>query len=388
MNVTSPRHRGRARRLALMLLFGSGCSAPGSATAEVAAPEEPASVIAPTPAPEEPAPAPEEPAPEPAPPVVEVAAVDGLAPLTDAQRQQLGEGAEDPPIPVDIHYVQSNETRHDLFFPYIEGVGGAYVGVGSDQNFTMLAKARSEFAFLMDIDHRVVGLHKIYAALIPKAEGPDDVIHYFHRDQKDATAALLEQEFAALSDKERRALLVGFKGARETVYRHLLRVKTRRPRGGPVTWLSDPAMFAHIKKMHAQGRIRVMSGDLTGPDSLQTVARACGELGVPVAVLYMSNAEEFFDYTPGFVANIKALPGSDDAVILRTIYSKKWPHADLWSYQVQPLADLKRRLDDRKNSRRRHMLRWVRSDGDLREETGQQGLTLIALEPAQSGGNP
>ncbi len=306
----------------------------------------------------------------------------GLLPLTEEQRTLLAAGPEDAPLAVEIHYVQSNETRHDLFFPYIDGVGGAYVGVGSDQNFTMIGHARSDYAFLMDIDIRVVDLHRIYALLIPQATGPDEVIAFFHKDNLNSTVSLLEKGFASLPERERKRILRGFRGARETVYRHLLRVERRSPRNSePSTWLSDPQKFAHIQKLHTQGRIRVLPGDLTGPNSLKTIARACSELGVEVTALYMSNAEEFFNYTPGFVENIKALPAGKEAVVLRTIYSKKWPHADLWSYQIQSLADLRTRLDDSRNSRRRHMLRHALNAGEIDKKSGPEGVTLLAVEP-------
>jgi hypothetical protein len=86
------------------------------------------------------------------------------------------------------------------------------------------------------------------------------------------------------------------------------------------------------------------------------------------------------------VANVEALAGDDDAMVLRTIYSKKWVHADqLWAYQVQPLADFRARLADRKNRSRNPMLRYAEIDGSLDKDTGVKGLSLIKLAPRGAG---
>lgn len=314
--------------------------------------------------------------------VVETFGPAKLSRFDERQRELLLAGESDEPIPVDIHYVQSNETRHDLYFPFIDGEAGAYVGVGSDQNYTMIAAARSEVAFLLDIDYRVVDLHRMYEVLIRHHDAPRALVDAWHEKNAEASKAILTEAFADLSERERKRILNGFANGRETVYRHLERVIARQRDGEPSSWLSDPEHYAHVRALWQTGRIRVMPGDLAGAKSLQTVASACKSLELPVRVLYMSNAEEYFKYTPQFVANIDAMPLDEGAsMLLRTIYNKKWVHADLWAYQVQPLADFRTRLADRKNRSRNPMLRYAEIDGKLEKETGQEGLTLVALQP-------
>ncbi|HEY8378164.1 MAG TPA: hypothetical protein VIK91_16830, partial [Nannocystis sp.] len=81
-------------------------------------------------------------------------------------------GPEDILEKTPIHYVKSNEVRHDVFFPYVAGKGGAYIGVGSDQNYTVAAAAGSELMFLLDIDQSVVDLHRCYEPLIEASPDP------------------------------------------------------------------------------------------------------------------------------------------------------------------------------------------------------------------------
>lgn len=310
-----------------------------------------------------------------------------VSPLGDDQRARFLAGEDDELAPTPIHYVKSNEVRHDVFFPYVAGLGGAYVGVGSDQNYTMIAAARSELVFLLDIDRRVVDLHRIYGVLITASEDAEALLARFTPEGEAESLQLLEAAFADLSASERRRLTTAYRGSRETVLRHL-RLVIRRSRGGePTGWLSSPVMYEHIRALWTSGRVRPMGGDLTGPNALQTVGRVAADLGAPVRVVYFSNAEEYFKYSPAFTANVLALRGDERSVVLRTIYSSEWEHADqLWAYQVQPLADFQARLGERKNRSRNPMLKYAEQDGTLRRDTGVKGLSLIALEPASAEG--
>ena len=309
------------------------------------------------------------------------APADPLAPLSADARTTLRGGPEDAPFEVETHYIQSNETRHDLFFPYIDGIGGAFIGVGSDQSFTMAAHARSELVFMMDIDSRVVDLHRIYEVLVPRAASPRELVDMFLEANAESTTAILEEAFAAEEPARLKKILTGFRVGRETVYRHLERVIGREREGAPTSWLSDPDKFAHMQKLYRAGRVRVMTGNLAGASSMRTAAAASEALGIPVRVLYMSNAEEYFKYTPDFVANIEAMPLDERSVVLRTIYNKNWVHADLWAYQVQPLEDLRTRLAERKNRSRNPMLFYAGKAVD--RTPGPEGLSLVAIEPRE-----
>jgi len=323
------------------------------------------------------------PAPEPTP---APGGAGGLTPLSTSQRATLLAGPEDTLTPTPIHYVKSNEVRHDVWFPYLRGKGGAYLGVGSDQNYTVAAAARSELIFLSDIDRSVVDLHRVYEVLIEASDTPELLLGRFEESAAAASRALLEAAFADLPEPERRRIVRLYSAARETVLIHLRHVIKRKQGEVASTWLSDPAMYEHIRALFQADRVRAMGGDLTGTSSLQTAAAAARELGVPFAVIYLSNAEEYFDYTRQFIANFEAFPLAEGAVLLRTIYNKQWVHADqLWAYQVQPLADFKRRLGDRKNRSRNPMLRYADLEGVLNKDTGTKGLSLVALPVVSPG---
>jgi len=288
-------------------------------------------------------------------PVVEV---DPWGPVTPEQRAKMLAGEEEERITTPEHYVKTNERRHDVWFPYIADKRGIYVGVAADQNYTLIATAKSEYVFLMDLDWRITELHRAYEVLIEASEDPKTLHERFFSKNEASSVALIE---AALQDQvspeQLRQILISWRSARETVYLHLQNVIARKQDGVTTSWLSNPDYYAHIRKLYQNDRVRMLVGNLTGPNTLQTIAAAADELGLPVQVLYLSNAEEYYDYTSQYRANIKALPTSEGSVVLRTIYNKDWVHADaLWNYQVQPLRDYQARLEDSKNTRRNRML--------------------------------
>jgi len=308
--------------------------------------------------------------------------VASLAPLGEDQRRLLLQGPEDPPIEVETHYIQSNETRHDLYFPYIEGIAGAFIGVGSDQNYTMAAHARADLMILMDIDTRVVDLHRMYEVFIKGARTPDELIARWDGANEDAGLVELQAGLAGRDVIEIQRILRGYKNGRETVFRHLKRVVARRREGTPTTWLSSPERYDHIRALYQAGRVRIMVGNLAGEASMKTAGSAAAALGIPVRVLYFSNAEEYFKYGKPFVTSVRGLGADAQSVVLRTIYSMAWEHADLWAYQVQPLQDFQARLLDPRNRSRNPMLRYAKIEGAIDADPGIEGLTVVALADA------
>lgn len=357
-----------------------------SAHQSLSAGTSPAPVPEPAPAPAARTPAPAPPAAPAEPPPASSPGAGGTAPLTAEQRTAFLAGPEDSLLKTPIHYMKSNEVRHDVFFPYVAGKGGVYVGVGSDQNYTLAAVAGSELVFLLDIDQSVVDLHRCYEALIEASPDPKTLYDRWDAAHQDESVQILETAYAGLPEADRKRIVRLYKAARETVYVHLDRVIRRHQGEEPTAWMSNRAMYDRVRALFLADRVRMMAGDLTGSSSLQSVGSAAKALGLPVRVIYFSNAEEYFEYGKQFVANVEALAGDDDAMVLRTIYSKKWVHADqLWAYQVQPLADFRARLADRKNRSRNPMLRYAEIDGGLDRDTGVKGLSLIKLAPRGAG---
>lgn len=289
------------------------------------------------------------------------------------------------------HFPISNEYRHDLWFGDLRGLGGAYVGVASDQNYTLIATARSEIAYLIDLDRQVVDLHAVYAALIAAAPDPESFMALVDGKasaRRDARAAILAR-LAAAPAKDRNRALQFFEERREQLAEYLTKVRTQQTG----SWLADPDAYAYVRAMFAAGRIRVVQGNLMGPKSMASIAASAGALGLAIKVLYLSNAEEYLFYNDKFAGNLRALPGAPDSVVLRTIHDRfeGWESCGggdgRWNYQVQGLLDFQRRLADRgrgKVQNRTTMLAAAEAEGSIVRRA--RGVSAIVTRPVASQG--
>lgn len=235
---------------------------------------------------------------------------------------------DEPAGGVRRHYMWSNERRHDIFFDDVKGIGGGYIGVGGDQNYTVAAAAKSEVLWLIDIDMEVVKLHKLYSALLAATETPSAFVALFERKG----SAAVETALSSLDVRQRKALLVLYTQYRDDLLAHL-----RDEISQTHTWLGDAEKYAYIRKLAQKGLIVPRLGDLNGPRTLLQIADAAKAAKLMVRVVYLSNAESWFGYGDGFRRNVAALPFDEQTSVVRTIKSDLLPYVrgDVWHYTMQ-----------------------------------------------------
>lgn len=233
---------------------------------------------------------------------------------------------------VRIHYLWSNERRHDLFFKPLRDLGGGYLGVGGDQNYTLAAAASASVLWLVDLDASVVYMHRLYAALLGSAPTAKDFLARFEKRAAPAVHAAVAARYE--DPVEQQAILEIYHAYRDLLRNHLRRM-ARAPRGR--TWLADRAKYQHIRDLALAGRLVARRGDLTGPAAMLEIADAAKRAGVPMRVVYLSNAESWFRYNAEFRHNMGAMPFDEKSVILRTVKSQllSYPSGDIWHYVVQ-----------------------------------------------------
>ncbi len=270
------------------------------------------------------------------------------APLPPAARAIVDaipdENLADPEI---RHYFLSNEWRHDLFRPHVEGLGGAYVGVGSDQNYTLAAMAGSEILFLVDYDPLIPWIHEFYRILVSASETPEALIARFAPENSRATQQMLREALAGHRRVEH--MVAHFRRCREQWYPYLQQVQRLERDGRPWSWLGRRELYDRVRALHRAGRIVSRNGDLNGERTVRAVADAVRRLGLPLRVVYLSNAEQYFWYTPGFRENMRAFPAGERSVLLRTNRHRDLPDApdDEWHYVVHDWVDFLERLESR-----------------------------------------
>lgn len=229
-------------------------------------------------------------------------------------------------------YTSTNEDAQEVWLPFIENVGGAYVGVGADQSYSLIAAARSEWAWIVDYDPSVVRVHAMLRALVLGADSPRALVDAFDKDHAESSRAAIE---ASIDDAEERKT-TGQLFADIRPVMHGLLEKAMKPKSVAFGWLRVAEHYDYVRLLMKQGRIRVLRGNLLEDGAMQSVAKAARALGVVVRVYYPSNAEEMWKLPPQYRANVRALPFDERSVVLRTVSGTQFKGKtySYWHYVV------------------------------------------------------
>lgn len=275
-------------------------------------------------------------------------------PLTDEQKAIFRNIAEDPiwEKPVcegdwgtvtlncrdPLSYVKSNERRAFIWADTIRNRGGAYVGVGSDQNYSYAALSKAELVWLIDYDPDVVALHHLNRLFTIKGETREDFIQHYHPRQARSSVALIKEEYADHPDLKH--FLYVYELYRKQLYDYYW--SRSRPTGRAVEteWLRNPELYAHVRLLWQQDRIWPVKGDLT-KHALASIGAAATKLGVPVRTYYTSNAPNVWSgrLIENYKNGVLSLPMDRRSIVLQTFFSYPTgfggPVEHHWHYNVQ-----------------------------------------------------
>ena len=250
--------------------------------------------------------------------------------------------------------------------------GGAYVGVGPDQNLSYIAHVRPAVAFITDIRRDNLLHHLLLKALVERASTrveflaglhgkppPDDlvewrdadvgrIVDYIDRAPHDAgVVSRLGDEVAEavlgyrvpLSEDDletirrfHRAFIDAGMGLRFRSYGRASRpyyptyrqlVLETDIEGAPASYLASPELYDVVRELHLENKIIPVVGDLAGDHAVRELGAVMREMGVELTALYVSNVE-FYLWRAGtfgaWVDNLEALPAADRAVVIRSYF--------------------------------------------------------------------
>ena len=254
--------------------------------------------------------------------------------LTEAQLQQLfhsmGEENLKPTRWDQGSTTTTNEDRLDLYIPHIQNLGGAYVGVGSIQNFTLAAWAKVEYLILVDFTRIVPAANKVHIAFLNAAKTPDEFKALWSKKKdkiKEATEII--QKFYA-GNQGLKFILKSFNKARYFLnWRFKNDAKLLKKRSYK-TWLFDNEQYSFLRSLAQRKRIIALQGDLRGTKTLQGISATLKKMKVPIGIFYTSNAEEYFHtYSQNYRDNVLSLPSNKKSLIVRTLSVRraKYPWA-------------------------------------------------------------
>ena len=266
-----------------------------------------------------------------------------LPALSEQQRAQLKSLRADPEpeaLVRNSHYWVSNEHNHQVWYESIKGVGGAFVGVGTDQNYLLAGWTRPELLILMDFDGEIARLHEMYEFFFSISSSPKTFHLRWHRsyaeDSKAKLKAYFEERIAmlqpSLSERERarqlKQRLKVYTLTRGLIYRRLARTIKKYKKLKLPTFMTEQAQFDYLRSLWAQGRVVAIRGDLTADHTMLDISHTLKQLGVTLNTLYLSNAEQYFDLIPTYRRNIIELPWGEQSYALRTLGWRAWGFID------------------------------------------------------------
>ncbi|MEZ4445322.1 MAG: SUMF1/EgtB/PvdO family nonheme iron enzyme [Polyangiaceae bacterium] len=275
-------------------------------------------------------------------------------------------------------YLLTNEPAQELWRPYLLNRGGAYVGIGADQSYSFIGSARSRWAFIFDYDPAVIRLHYVLRALILAHEDPTSMVDAMRKENAEAVLALttksLEADIQAgripADEPERlgRELRMWLGGMHS---RYDKRVRQPKPGKVGFDWLATPSHYRYVRSLYQQGRILLRKGNLLTDVALPDIATSARTLGIPIRVLYTSNADDQWTITEGYRKNLRDLPFDSRSIVLRTTIDSRRVGADRheWDYVVHDGLDFQRAIA------RPELLRMR----DLEQEGRNHDGTLITI---------
>jgi hypothetical protein len=258
--------------------------------------------------------------------------------------------------------------------------GGAYIGVGPEQNFTYIAKTRPAIAFLVDIRRQAIIQHLMYKALfhLSKSRGEflsrllgrrlagkdapganstiSELTEYFSAAPADESyyasnlaevERTIQTEFAFPLSTEDRASLVRVSRSFYTdgmnlsfQFRYSRRggffmpsmrdlIEQVDPDGKPGNFLANAEDYQFVRDLHERNRIIPVVGDFAGPKALKSIAGYLRSHSYKVNVFYTSNVEMYLFQNGAFddfVKNVTAFPITPKSLFIRSANNRGvWP---------------------------------------------------------------
>ena len=291
----------------------------------------------------------------------------------------------------------SNESSLQQVIPELQKRnvrGGAYVGVGPDQNFTYIAATRPAVAYIVDIRRDNVLLHLLFKAIfhhsrtrieylallfgraVPadadgwRGASVDRLVRYMDeapraeagavRRQLDTTVrgfgvSLSADELQTIGSFHQRFIEAGlslrFQSAGRPpqwnypAYRDLL--ADTDPAGRQSHFLASEEAFQFVRGLEEKDLVIPVVGDLSGPAALARIGKAIAARGDKLSAFYASNVE-FYLFRDGsfarFVSNLKLMPHTANAVVIRSFFNRGGlvpsRPGDNSASQLQPIDDL------------------------------------------------
>lgn len=271
----------------------------------------------------------------------------------------------------------SNEINYQSVIPELRTAahtGGAYLGVGPEQNFTYIAALRPHIAFIIDIRRQNLLEHLMYKSIFElSSDRADFLSRLFSRarpsgltartpvadlfrayDSAQADTALFDRNLRAvienltkhhgfaLSDDDRKGIehvystffqsgtgmnyAVGGKGGdRMPTYSELMVETDLQNRAE--SYLASEENYRVVRELELNNLIVPVVGDFAGPKAVREVGRYLKAHNATVTAFYLSNVESYLfeqvDTWVKFYVSVAILPIDSESLFLRSVIHRE-----------------------------------------------------------------
>jgi hypothetical protein len=277
----------------------------------------------------------------------------------------------------------SNETSYLHVIPTLRELGvrgGAYVGVGPDQNFSYIAHIKPEIAFIIDIRRDNLLHHLLLKALFQHAHNrveylclmtgkpvPADLERWNEATIDEITLyidtvnARTGPDLDLFEEFDERLLatvqsygyplseadLGMIRGIHATFFDFGLDIRYSPHRrggfyrfptwrqlmlqtdleGNRLSYLASEENFRIVQDLQRRHLVVPVVGDLAGLHALEAIGREAAARGLPIRAFYVSNVEQYLMQGPEFyryAGTVTDLPFDDRSVIIRSYFARRW----------------------------------------------------------------
>ena len=257
--------------------------------------------------------------------------------------------------------------------------GGAYIGVGPDQNFSYIALIHPSVAFMLDVRRDNMLEHLMYKSLFVLSRNrlefllrllgkaiPQDVDAWSNRPIADILAyvngARVDSQSVQATRRASNERILKFgvpltardqqvidryratfiSEGLDTRFSSLGRnnrydypsfgrliMETDR-NGRHLSYLADEKSYQFVRTMQLNDKIIPVVGNVAGDKAVRAIGAYAVEHGLKVSAFYLSNVEQYLMGRDGgfdeYVKNLRTLPHDSTSVIIRSYFGRGMPH--------------------------------------------------------------
>jgi hypothetical protein len=277
----------------------------------------------------------------------------------------------------------SNETSYLTIVDKMQqlgATGGAYIGVGPEQNFTYIAKIRPRIAFIIDIRRQAIIQHLMYKAIfhlspnrvqfmsrlfskpLPKEKVPaadasiNDLLSFFaalpgdnktYEGNLSAVRKTIVEEFQfPLNAEDQKSLEYVYKSFRDDgldiayrvdnswggyfpTFKEIIAETDLNGKQG--NFLVSVEDYDFVRNLHKKNLIIPVVGDFGGKKAIVAIGDYLKKNSFTVTAFYTSNVEQYLfgsGVFEAFANNVKKLPVTDKSLFIRAVPTSRFQHPE------------------------------------------------------------